>query len=132
MKLIKSESYINATPEEIANICNGCGPKGIGAFVLNKLGGWDKTEACNIHDWDYEYAEATDEAKHYCDRVFLWNLVVLAMQEGLKDLSERLEQANRFYNAVVIGGYISFWANKNAPITPMPKNYNPHIGPIGQ
>jgi len=121
LKLIQSEAYRNATPEERAKICNGCGAKGMIDFVPDKFGDFDMTEACNIHDWDYHHAKPNDDEKHRQDRKFLWNLVILALKLGISHLSKRLRICLAYYDAVSAFGHPAFWANKERPKTDVGK-----------
>ena len=59
-ELYKPESYKRAQASEIDNVCNGCGSKGLGGWLVpDTLYGLSVTEACNIHDWMRAYIFVT-------------------------------------------------------------------------
>ncbi len=49
--LAAPESYWSATPEIKDSVTNGCGSKGFGFLVPDKIFGMSITPACDIHDW---------------------------------------------------------------------------------
>ncbi len=49
--LAAPESYWSATPEIKNSVTNGCGSKGFGFLVPDKIFGMSITPACNVHDW---------------------------------------------------------------------------------
>lgn len=74
MKLLTSQSYLDAPQELRDKVCNDCGPEGlIGKLVPEHLLGTDISTACNIHDWMYQEGEDRQKA----DLFFLTNMVLL-------------------------------------------------------
>jgi len=103
------ESYRRATDLDRAHICNGCGTKGLGGWLVpDTLFGLDISEACDIHDW--QYAEGKTWAdKDVADREFLHNMLILIRAEtGLIAAvlhPFRLYRANAYFSAVrLLGG----------------------------
>ena len=67
---ITPAAYLEATPEMIADVCNGCGPAGVKIdLVPDALLGLDVTGPCNRHDWMYH--DGQDRA--LADAVFIAN-----------------------------------------------------------
>ena len=68
------QSYYEASPEEIAKVCNGCGP---GAwkfdFIPDFIWGVSIKFACDIHDWMYHIG-GTKKDRRFADKMFLWNI----------------------------------------------------------
>lgn len=113
--LYAPQSYKNATDEEKASVCNGCGTEGWkGWIVPDTMWGLDISEACQIHDWMY-WEGKTIEDKNEADRVFLNNLIRI-IEAGsrwriVKHL--RMRRAFTYYQAVSIFGGPAFWASVN-------------------
>ena len=68
------KSYRDATDEQRANVCNGCGPSGWKAHLIPEtVWGLSISAACNIHDWMYsEGGKESDRV--FADRMFLINM----------------------------------------------------------
>lgn len=116
--LLAPVCYWNACPELIEEVCNGCGPWGIGAVAGMKAFGVDLNEACGIHDFMYHFGK-TAEDKKLADETFLENmyaLIDIAGQNapfGTKWITRaRKRWAFRYYNAVVKFGGIAFGGNE--------------------
>jgi len=110
-------SYVNAPPAVRAEICNGCGTKGLCGFVIpDSIWGLDITESCHIHDWAY-YEGQTLADKEEADRVFLNNMLrLIDAASGFGPLRWlRRWRAMTYYNAVRDLGGPAFWAGKNKP-----------------
>ena len=113
--LFTPDSYLAASAKEKDYRCNGCGPKGLGGWLVpDTLYGLSITEACNVHDWMYSEG-STLEDKEKADRVFLNNMVRI-IQDGsnlwiLRRM--RLLRAKNYYNVVRILGGPSFWDGKD-------------------
>lgn len=69
--LIAPQSYLDATPKEKEEVCNGAGPRKFGWLVPDTLYLLSITIAANIHDWMYHKRWNKDKA----DRVFLMNML---------------------------------------------------------
>lgn len=68
-------AFWTCPPEVKKACCNGAGPKGlVGWFVPDRIYGVSITEAANIHDWMYTWAEL-DVDKEIADLTFLCNCI---------------------------------------------------------
>ena len=106
-------SYVNAPPAVRAEICNGCGTKGLCGFVIpDSIWGLDITESCHIHDWAY-YEGQTLADKEEADRVFLNNMLRLIDGGWWWLKRPRILRAREYYQAVKICGGPAFWSGKN-------------------
>jgi len=109
-------SYSLATQELKDSICNGCGAKGIGGWLIpNTLYGLSVTPACNRHDWMYN-SGTTISHKDEADRTFLNNMLrtISASSSSIPGLNWlRKRRAYNYYLAVKHFGGPSYWANKN-------------------
>jgi len=97
-----------------AGVCNGCGPAGWkGGLVPDTIWGLDISEACNIHDADYEYGysilfsgdlkdEYREEGRLAADDRFLMNMCLIIRKESMfKWLAAiRSNRAKIYYMAV--------------------------------
>lgn len=113
--LYAPEGYWNLSNEEKKEICNGCGPKGLGGWVVpDTLYGLDISEACNIHDYMYTYPESVSVLdKDYADAIFHVNMdSIIEAESGwaLKWLRKR--RAEKYYWAVKRYGTDSFLRGK--------------------
>ena len=112
MKLYAPLSYWNATPEELKDICNGCGAKD-GMKVPDTMWGLNIKECCQIHDWMFL------EGKTYADflfanAVFIMNLAIRIIGLSNKFLAPiRLARATKYFLAVQTLGSDAFWVDKN-------------------
>lgn len=74
IKLYAPADYMRLTGLQRQAICNGCGAKGWGVLVPDRLLGASVRECCNIHDFMYSRgSDITD--KDAADRVFLNNML---------------------------------------------------------
>lgn len=111
MKLYAPKEYWEATPEQIANICNGCGSKD-GVKVPNTMWGLSIKEACFRHDFMY-YLGKTRGDKFFSDAMFMMNLAVLIINSSnWFTVMPRLFRATKYYIAVVKYGKDAYWVNK--------------------
>lgn len=101
MQLLAPASYHAADSAERAMVCNGCGP---GSWRLDMVPdcilGLDITEACNIHDWMYEW----DGDREQADAWFLANMAILAARGSKLLLPVRLVVIVNYFLAVRFGG----------------------------
>lgn len=116
LKLYSPPSYKRLTSEERDEIVNGCGAAGAKFdFIPDNIYRLNISEACNIHDFMYHIAEATNEAKIEADRIFLNNLLRIiefnTKSPTLKKL--RRSRAKKYYKAVKAYGGPAFWDDKN-------------------
>ena len=96
-------------------ICNGCGTKGLGGWLVpDTFWGLNITAACDIHDWMYHYG-STILDKKAADRAFLNNMLRTIETDGELALLQPLRRirARSYYRAVRDFGGLSFWRGKN-------------------
>ena len=112
MKLFKPKGYSALSADEKAKICNGCGSKGLGGWLVPEtVWGLNITDCCNIHDYMYSQG-ATLQDKEYADRIFLNNLV-RKIDSGSKLFRwPRRRRALKMYWAVNTFGEAAFWDKK--------------------
>ncbi len=108
------ESYKNASKGEIEEICNGCGSKGIGGWLVpDTLYGLSITAVCNVHDWMYHHGK-TLEDKEKADRVMFNNGVRFIEAKSvwfLKGL--RISRLKKYCLVVEKWGGPAYWKGKN-------------------
>ena len=113
-KLFAPESYWKASKKMLDMICNGCGTKGLGGWLVpDTLWGLNVTPCCHIHDWMYNEGNAIED-KDVADRAFLNNMsrTIDAKSGRLLKPLRRL-RAKSYYNAVKYFGGDAFWSGKN-------------------
>jgi hypothetical protein len=111
LKLYAPNTYWEASPEQKAQHCNGCGAKD-GIKVPDTFYGLDIKEACNVHDWMYK--EGTTKADFlFSNAIFLLNLVVIVI-DGSNWFTKtfRLLRATKYFVAVAVAGSGAFWKDK--------------------
>ena len=116
-ELFAPAEYWKATDAARAEVCNGCGTKGLaGILVPDNLDGLSITECCNIHDWMYTFG-SKQEDKDEADIVFLNNMVRLinANQTIEPLMAVRRQHCMLYYSAVRDFAGPAFWDNKNKP-----------------
>lgn len=112
-KLYAPPGFWAATPEQLAEVCNGCGTGGWkGKLVPDRMWGLDITLACQIHDWMYRFGK-TEEDKLEADRVFLNNLLRIINNHGGWLTWPRRYRATTYYSAVRDFGGPAYWDGKN-------------------
>ena len=112
-ELYAPPGYDELSAESKGMVCNGCGPKGLGSWIIpDTLWGLSIEECCNIHDYMYKVGES-DNDKREADRVFLNNMlrVVDSGHPLLKFMRKR--RAWKYYEAVSHFGGPAFWSGKN-------------------
>lgn len=110
--MVVPESYINATDEERAAVCNGCGTAGWkGKLVPDTIWGLPVRPACQVHDWMYHLGR-TEQDKDEADMVFMRNLIRLINAHGGWLAPIRRYRATTYYNAVAEAGGAAFWDGK--------------------
>lgn len=111
-ELVAPESFVNASPEERARICNGCGTEGWkGLLVPEKIYGLRVTDACQVHDWEFHYGK-TQADKEAADTRFLINLLRIINHKGGLIAPLRRYRAMTYYNGVAEAGDSAFWKGK--------------------
>ena len=114
-KLYAPQGFWNLSRCARMQLCNGCGPKGLGLLCPDTIYGLDISEACNIHD--YMYAKGLrHSSKREADRVFLYNMlrIIRARTHSRILFWLRKRRARTFYLAVKNFGGPAFWAGKNS------------------
>jgi len=82
---------------------NGCGPSGWkGDLVPDSLGGIDISEACCIHDYDYEMG-GVEEDRERANMHFLLNMLTIIHRDDtwLTNEGVAIKWATNYYMAVV-------------------------------
>ena len=102
MELLAPESYRNATPQEIAEHTNGCGPEAWLPEIVNRfnsLDGLDVSGPCRIHDWMYGTG-GSEEYRREADVTLYLNLAQVVLLEGGPLAPVRMAGVASFYMAV--------------------------------
>jgi len=113
-QLFAPSDYWKLTDEEKAEICNGCGTKGLGGWLVpDTLWGLSIVEACNIHDFMYKVGKRPYD-KDSADRSFLNNMIrIINARSGILLRGLRRYRAMSYYSAVKDFGGPAFWNAKN-------------------
>ena len=109
-------SYHDATQEDIDAVAGGCGPGGVGDYLVpDTMYFLSVKPACSIHDWMYHYGVDIDD-KILADRVFKNNMVrIIKAQDSWGFIENlRLRRAETYYQMVKNFGGPSFWSGKNS------------------
>lgn len=124
LQLEYSESYLSATTEERAIVCNGVGPASWPDEVRNVLNsawltlGISFKLAADMHDWDYAVGR-TEADKIAADKRFRRNCRAMVWYYTplwrWRLLLKRLALGKSLYLAVKYGGGPAFWAGKEKP-----------------
>lgn len=117
--LVLPKVVADLTPEQLADISNGCGPAGQKMkLVPDEILGVDFKDACNGHDGCYAFG-VDEEDKREADRCFLHNLLHAVDEHckanGILDHLERIacrKAAFAYYLAVASWGDGAFYAGK--------------------
>lgn len=114
--LVAPESYRKATHAERAAVCNGCGSKGLGGWIVpDTLYGLSISDACNVHDWCYAEGVTHDD-KLAADRLFLDNMYRIIEAESVGFLKPlRRLRARNYFRAVDRFGDAAYWSGKAYP-----------------
>ena len=111
MKVYAPKSYWNASPEEIAATCNGCGAEG-GIKVPDKMWGLDIKHCFQIHDWMFKHG-ITYADFVFANAVFIMNLTITIIAQSNKWLAPfRLAIATKYFLAVQTLGVDAYWKDK--------------------
>lgn len=113
------QSYLDALPEVVAQVVNGCGPGGWKFDVIaDNLLGLPIGEECDVHDWEYTVG-LTLADKEAADERFLLNMLwKIRHAEGWKAkclVLPRMWLALKYYEAVALAGRSAFWDGKIQP-----------------
>lgn len=105
-------SYLEASQEEKDAVCNGCGSKGIGGYIVpDTLWGLSITDDCNVHDWMY-YSGKTQADKDHADNVFYCNVCERIDESSMWFKPMRKIRAKLYYFMVSKWGDDAFWHGK--------------------
>lgn len=110
-------SYNNASYLQIIEHTGGCGPGGIGDYMVPDTAWFlSVRRACARHDWLYHWG-LTQEEKDLADLWFLNNMVRIVKAQNSSALLEklRLRRVRTYYLAVKYGGGPAYWKNKHHP-----------------
>lgn len=110
----------NLTPEQFADISNGCGPASAKVdLVPDGFAGVRFTEVCNDHDAAYHFG-ADEDDKRKADRMLLDGLLAAVdaryPEDGIEQTALRYacrKVAFEYYLAVAGWGHDAFWAGKD-------------------
>jgi len=108
--------FHDATPDMIKAIAGGCGPGGLGDFLIpDTMYGLSVKPACVIHDWQYHWG-VTLEDKIDADLNLRDNMVRIIKGQGSVGVLEnmRLHRAKIYYEAVKNFGGPAFWHGKSS------------------
>lgn len=108
--------FHDATPEQIALATGGCGPGGVGDYLVpDTMYGLSVKLACQIHDWQYHYG-VTFQDKINADMNFKDNMVRIIKAQNSFGFIEnlRLRRAQTYYEMVKNFGGPAYWANKSS------------------
>ena len=119
--LIVPTSYLYAHPDEIEENTGGCGPGGLGDWLVpDNILGENIRPACKIHDWMY-YKGITEEDRFIADSIFLQNMLIIVSDGGVLDIAqERI--CFTYYQAVRHGGESSFNNGYTPAVDDIPNN----------
>ncbi len=112
LPLYKPKTYLNATEEEKAKVCNGCGAKD-GIKVPNTFWGLCIVIACQIHDWMF-YEGKTLGDYFFANVIFFWNMTAIIINESnVFMMFLRMERALKYFLAVMFkSGQKAYWVDK--------------------
>jgi hypothetical protein len=117
--LVLPKAVCDLTPEQIADISNGCGPASMRMKLIpDAILRVDFRNACNGHDCCYHFG-VDEEDKRISDRLFLYNLLFAVdahcTVNGIVDKLRRVacrSAAFDYYKAVADWGDSAFYAGK--------------------
>lgn len=105
-------SYLSATEEEKAKICNGCGSKD-GIKVPDTFYGLSIKESCQKHDWMFHVGTTLGDY-FFANIIFFWNMIATVINESNWFMMFlRAERALKYFLAVMFKkGKSAFWVDK--------------------
>lgn len=106
------ESFWRATPEQIKEVCNGCGAKD-GIKVPDTMWFLCIILACQIHDWMFKEGKTIGDY-FYANAIFFFNLAAIIINgSNWLTLLPRMSRAVKYFIAVMTEkGQEAFWADK--------------------
>lgn len=113
--LFAPASFLNATLNQLLDVCNGCGVDNSWFRPPERIYGTLIVYACHIHDWMYQFG-VTNEDKEEADRVMRNNMNRLISRDShkwYKPTYLQRQRAKKYYIAVKMFGGEAFWAGKN-------------------
>lgn len=112
--LFAPAAFLNASVDELLEICNGCGAADSWFRPPKRIYGTLIVYACIIHDFMYEKGFAIED-KDEADRVFCNNmnrLITIDSVKWYKPTFLQRRRALKYYYAVRQFGGEAFWAGK--------------------
>lgn len=113
--LYAPKEFVEATLDELLDICNGCGAADSWFRPPRRIYGTLIVYACHIHDWMYNYGKVKED-KDEADRVMENNinrLITIDSEKWYKPTFLQRRRAKKYYLAVKHFGGEAFWAGKN-------------------
>lgn len=111
--LFAPEGYWITDDKARKGVCNGCGTKGLGGWIVpDTLYGLSIEKACDIHDWMYAEGKGIED-KESADRAFLNNMLRIIEAESKWLAFFRRSRAMSYYSVVRDFGGPAFWKGKN-------------------
>jgi hypothetical protein len=108
IKLYAPLSYYNATEEEKAEVCNGCGAKN-GFKFPDCMWGLDIKIACDIHDWMFEFG-VTQGDFDFANSMFDYNLrQIIKAKSNFVMRPLRLARSDKYVFGVEKFSESAFW-----------------------
>ena len=94
------DAYLELTPEQIAQVANGCGPMGWRIdLVPDSLGGLDISADCSCHDYMYSLG-GDEQARRFADVILYCNIAHKVLMAGGPLQAFRMAGAGIMYKAV--------------------------------
>jgi hypothetical protein len=105
-------SYLHASPEVRAAVCNGCGAGGWKFDIVpDQIYGVVITDLCDVHDWEYTVG-STEEDRLTADQNLLFNILERIENIGGWLRWFRRRRAYKYYEAVREFGHDAYWKGK--------------------
>lgn len=105
-------SFMEASKEEKAKICNGCGAKD-GMKVPGTVWFLSIVFACQVHDWMFEKGQTLGDY-YFSNIMFFWNMTAIVINgSNWFTMLPRMERVLKYFIAVMTKyGKKAFWADK--------------------
>ena len=112
LALYVPNTYLQATDEERAEVCNGCGAKD-GVKVPSTMWFLCVVLACNIHDWMFKEGKTLGDF-WFANLIFFWNMTAIIYNgSNFLMLLPRMERALKYFLAVLTKmGQDAYWVDK--------------------
>lgn len=112
LPLYYPKTFINASLEEMKEVCNGCGAKD-GVNVPDTMWGLKVTKPCNIHDWMFHKGTTLGDY-YFANVMFFWNLTATIIDgSNWFTMLPRMKRALKYFLAVLTkAGTEAYWVDK--------------------